>query len=232
MERTTSANPHVENDLQDLWPESNEVYHPRREQILDAADQIIATEGIHRLSLGNIEDKTGMSRGQLTYYFPKKEAILIAVFDRMLRRMIAEIVSSGGPTPGTGQAWDCTKHMFAHRLTSFAQGSRQDLSSLIYTFLAQMNHREDYRDKLAFMFEEWRTRLADDWTLTVPEPRPPLSPRIAATLIQALVNGLTMQLAVNPNTFDSEEMLAACEWLLAPMFGKTTTNDQAPNPRE
>src|SRR5579871_4205070 len=59
----------------------------RRDQIMDAAEAIIAGQGIHRLSLGNIEERAGMSRGQLTYYFPTKESILLAVFDRMLRRM-------------------------------------------------------------------------------------------------------------------------------------------------
>jgi len=55
---------------------------------MDAAEAIIAGQGIHRLSLGQIEKRAGMSRGQLTYYFPTKESILLAVFDRMLRRMI------------------------------------------------------------------------------------------------------------------------------------------------
>src|SRR5262245_27031982 len=66
-----------------------EVARRRREQVLEAAEAIIATEGLPRLSLGQIEKRTGMSRGQLTYYFPTKEAILLAVFDRMLARMIA-----------------------------------------------------------------------------------------------------------------------------------------------
>ena len=69
-----------------------------------------------------------MSRGQLTYYFPKKEAILIAVFDRMLRRMIAQIMQTADPKPGTGQAWDCVRHMLAHRLEAFAQGGRNDFA--------------------------------------------------------------------------------------------------------
>lgn len=190
----------------------------RREQILDAADSIIATEGIHRLSLGNIEEKTGMSRGQLTYYFPKKEAILLAVFDRMLKRMIAQILQADGVKPNTGRAWDCVRHMLAHRLETLANDGRNDFTSVVYTFLAQMNHRDDYRDKLSGTFDEWRNKLAEDWVQSTSEPRPPVKPRIAASLIQALVHGLTMQLAVDPNAFDRQEMLAACEWLLTPMF--------------
>src|SRR5947199_10831702 len=79
----------------------------RRDQVMDAAEAIIAGQGIHRLSLGNIEERAGMSRGQLTYYFPTKESILLAVFDRMLRRMIERAMRSDGPRPMPGRAWAC-----------------------------------------------------------------------------------------------------------------------------
>ena len=53
----------------------------------DEAAGVIAEQGIQNLSLSEIESRTGMSRGQLTYYFKAKEDILLAVFDRMVRRM-------------------------------------------------------------------------------------------------------------------------------------------------
>src|SRR5438270_11535626 len=59
----------------------------RREQIVEAAVSIIAEQGLQNLSLSEIEKKAGMSRGQLTYYFPAKEDILLAVFDRLIRMM-------------------------------------------------------------------------------------------------------------------------------------------------
>jgi AcrR family transcriptional regulator len=45
----------------------------RREQVVEAAVAVIAEQGIQNLSLSAIEQKAGMSRGQLTYYFPTKE---------------------------------------------------------------------------------------------------------------------------------------------------------------
>src|SRR5260370_7003585 len=59
----------------------------RREQIIEAAVAVIAEQGLQNLSLSEIEKKAGMSRGQLTYYFPTKEAILLAVFDRLVPLM-------------------------------------------------------------------------------------------------------------------------------------------------
>ena len=56
----------------------------RREQIIEAAVSVITERGLQNLSLSEIEKKAGMSRGQLTYYFPAKEDILLAVFDRLV----------------------------------------------------------------------------------------------------------------------------------------------------
>jgi AcrR family transcriptional regulator len=191
----------------------------RRDQIMDAAEAIIAGEGIHKLSLGHIEDRLGgMSRGQLTYYFPTKESILLAVHERMLRRMLARLFQGDGPMPGTGRAWDCVRHALAKHLEPGGPSAAEtNLFSLLYTFLAQMSHRADYRTRLSQMYAGWRDHLAADVADSVPKPRP-LAPRVVASLFQALVHGLTMQLAVDPNAFDRAEMLDACTRLLAPLF--------------
>ena len=116
----------------------------RRDEIVTAATEIIASEGLHRLSLARIEKRTGMTRGQLTYYFRAKEAILLAVFDRMLARMIEEAIADaarhGAPPPGTGHAWDGLRHALTARSppTSSATRQRHELFALIHTFMAQV----------------------------------------------------------------------------------------------
>src|SRR5277367_1512620 len=68
----------------------------RKEQIVEAAVAVIAEQGLHNLSLSEIETKAGMKRGQLTYYFKHKEDILLAVFDRVLEMMYQRL----GTKPG------------------------------------------------------------------------------------------------------------------------------------
>ena len=141
-----------------------------------------------------------MSRGQLTYYFPTKESILLAVYERMLRRMIREVMAGDGPKPMTGRARDCFQHALAGHLglePAHAIERKKELFSLLYTFLAQMGHREDYRNKLSEMYRGWREHIAADVADTVREPRP-MDPLIAASLLQALVHGLSVQLMVDP----------------------------------
>jgi AcrR family transcriptional regulator len=204
-------------------PADSEVARRRREQILEAAEAIITSEGLPRLSLGRIERRTGMSRGQLTYYFPTKEAILLAVFDRMLARMIAEAIAAaereGAPKPGTGSAWECLQHGFQ----SLAQDRRKpdgNLLALVHTFMAQVGHREDFRRKLAAANANWRAHLTADFAAA--DPPPALPPEVLASLVMALFQGLTDQLTVDPDAFDRTRMAEACLTLLAPLFGRPT----------
>jgi AcrR family transcriptional regulator len=205
----------------------SEIALARREQILDAAEAIIAGFGIQELSLGRIEKSTEpkMSRGQLTYYFPTKESILLAVYDRMLRRMIRERIQSDGPKPMTGRAWDLVQHgLSKHLEPEWPPAGNRELFSLLFTFLAQMGHREDYRKRLSQWYGEWRSFIAADIAGSVPEPRF-ASPRVLAALIQALFHGLDVQLMMDPDAFDRAEMLAVCIRLLAPLFNQTADPD-------
>src|SRR5436309_9743615 len=83
----------------------------RREQIVEAAVTVIAEQGLQNLSLSEIEKKAGMSRGQLTYYFPAKEDILLAVFDRHLERLCQRIGTPLGQAPEEASGWEWVQHL-------------------------------------------------------------------------------------------------------------------------
>lgn len=94
----------------------------RREQIVEAAVAIIAEQGLQNLSLSEIEQKAGMSRGQLTYYFHAKEDILLAVFDRVLELAYQRWVPTHNrrtsvPIPAAAGRWcnACLRRLSASR---------------------------------------------------------------------------------------------------------------------
>jgi AcrR family transcriptional regulator len=179
----------------------------RREQIVEAAVAVIAEQGIQNLSLSEIEQKAGMSRGQLTYYFPAKEDILLAVFDRTLQRM-RERAQAGGfencPAPGAG--WDRVRFLVSHLLLSAPPNPT--FGALQHTFLAQMGHRDDFRQRLANLYEEWRGHIARDFADELAHrPDAPASPRALATLVQAVIHGLFVQRAADPHAYDQREVV-------------------------
>src|SRR5262245_43471427 len=73
----------------------------RRIEIVDAAAAIIAERGLQSLSLSEIENRAGMSRGQLTYYFKTKEEILLAVFDRLLEGIRGQVAGPHAEDPSS-----------------------------------------------------------------------------------------------------------------------------------
>ena len=91
----------------------------RREQIVEAAVAVIAEKGLQNLSLSEIEKKAGMSRGQLTYYFPAKEDILLAVFDRLLLLMYQRIGTPEGRSCDQLSGWDWVRHLLQKTLPAW-----------------------------------------------------------------------------------------------------------------
>ena len=206
-------------------PADSLIARARREQIVEAAVGIIISQGLHNLSLSKIERETRMRRGQLTYYFPTKEDILLAVFDHLLALLIRQVhgLDDIRDKHGLPGIWEMIAQALRTVLGRDPIG--WEFHALQYTFLAQMAHREDFREKLASMFGEMRAGMAAHWTVSA---RPTLalarkvSPKTIASLFQAIMHGLTMQLAVDPDAFDRAEMLELCVGLLAPLFIKTT----------
>lgn len=210
----------------------------RRGQIVEAATAIIAEQGLQNLSLSEIEKRAGMSRGQLTYYFPAKEDILLAVFDRLLELTYQRIGTPAGQPPDQAGGWEWVQHLLA---TVPAQpGESAEFNALQYTFMSQVGHRKDFRERLARLYEEWRSNmargLAEDLRRRPAARR--VEPRALATLVQALLHGLVMQAAADPRAFQSEEIVHLCVDMLSTYLwdggnGKSreTKNGKKPNGR-
>jgi AcrR family transcriptional regulator len=61
-----------------------------REDILDAAELVVAQHGAAHLTLDAIAERAGISKGGLLYNFPSKESLLKAMLARLLDRCNAD----------------------------------------------------------------------------------------------------------------------------------------------
>lgn len=206
-------------------PAPTELAKQRRGQIVDAAMEIIATQGLHKLSLGNIEKRVKMTRGHLTYYFPTKEAILLAVMDRMVERIHARHCGAEGPKPGQVPMAEFLPHAFAKFLTPM-EPEKAAFLSLVHTFKSQAGYREDVRKRLADLNREFREKIAADYAAT--ETNPAVPPAVFAGIMIAVLGGLDSQLAVDPDAFDREAMLAGLLTVFSPLCASPNTTVGSP----
>ena len=197
----------------------------RREQVIEAAVAVIAEKGIQHLSLSAIEEKTRMSRGQLTYYFHSKEDILLAVFDRMIDEM-RKAHDSGKPPPDApalcGEGWQKVKALLTCLILHPPE--RPEFHALQFTFLSQIVHREDFRKRLASLYEYWRGLGSADFAAAMPPAPggPAVSARTLASFIQAILHGLAIQRVADPASYDPQEMLTLTLYLLGNYLGQET----------
>jgi len=61
-----------------------EEYAARRNEILDAAQQLIYTKGYELMTIQDILDSLGISKGAFYHYYSSKQALLEAVLDRLM----------------------------------------------------------------------------------------------------------------------------------------------------
>jgi AcrR family transcriptional regulator len=198
----------------------------RRGQIVEAAIAVIANRGIQHLSLSAIEKTAGMVRGQLTYYFKTKEEILLAVFDRVLQQMYERMERTAVQTGCTGclySGWDWIRKLLTVLLTQ--PPASPEFGCLQHTFLAEVGHREDFRRRLASLYEQWRANMAEGLAgdLAAGRASRRVSPRAMASVVQALLHGLVAQTLADPDAFNRQEMLDLCLDMLGTYLGVQTT---------
>ncbi len=63
---------------------------PVRDRLLDAAEQVIARDGVSSLTLESVAREAGVSKGGLLYHFPFKSALITAVVERLATRCECE----------------------------------------------------------------------------------------------------------------------------------------------
>jgi AcrR family transcriptional regulator len=74
----------------------SENYDDIQRGILTAACGLFAKQGYMRASIADLADACKLSRGALYHYFESKEAILFAILDAHIRKMIADVEAAMG----------------------------------------------------------------------------------------------------------------------------------------
>jgi len=185
-------------------------------QIVDAAKRVIARKGYAQTSLKDIADEAGMSKGAIHYHYPTKEAlvskVLEAATDTVAERTLAAW-KSGGDDPLQALR-SAVRELWEVRSTG------SDEVHVISNLLAQSLHDESLRPQLAAYY-----RLASAQTsehligaLAAFGMQPKVEPALIPRLLLGLLDGLVLQVFVEPDAIDADELVKAVELIAGALF--------------
>jgi AcrR family transcriptional regulator len=160
----------------------------RRDEILDVAEALIRARGYDGMSIQDVQDELGVSRGAIYHYFRSKEAILEAVIERMTAQgmevihPIADDRSLGATEKlqrvfATGGAWKAER---SDLLLAVLRSWYSPGNDLVRSRAAAAAYAE-FRPLIARIIRQGKVEGVMD----------PGSPDHAATVITALFTGST-----------------------------------------
>ncbi len=145
------------------------------DRLLNAAEQVVARNGVSNLTLDAVAREAGVSKGGLLYHFPSKSALITAIVERLARRCDAEhalALEKEPPAPGA----------FTRAYLNARMRPRDPHEELIQTaLLAAAGTDSHYLDAFRKRLSEWQLRLQDDG----------IDP-VAAMIIRLAIDGLCM----------------------------------------
>lgn len=163
----------------------------RREDLLDAAEQLFLEQGFHGTSVDGLGAAAGISGPGLYRHFASKDALLMAVLDRIWTQLRPAIDAAADQAPGRGLATLLDAHL------DLAVGRPSALVLLVrelrhldldYRRLAARNHR----------------RYVDAWVDALRRRAAHLADEEARTTVLA-VHGLLDSVALNPEAHGSAQ---------------------------
>jgi len=128
----------------------------RQEQILDAAEKVFSERGLSGARMDDIVEESGLSKGALYWYYKSKDAVILALMERILERELrqaAKLVES----PGT--AGERLQSLMRLALADIADLGR--LLPLAYEFLAMASRSSSVRQAMATYYQRYAKLLSE-----------------------------------------------------------------------
>lgn len=185
-------------------------------QIVAAATRVIARKGYARTSLNDIAREAGMSKGAVHYHFPSKEALVAKVLETA-----CDAVAERTRTAWQGGGHDPFEALRASvRELWAARTTRSDEVAVVADLLAQALHDESLRPQLAgyYRFASSQTTQHLVTVLASFGLRPKVSAELIPRLLLGLLDGLVMQVFVEPDVIDADELVRSVELIAGALF--------------
>lgn len=188
----------------------------RREQILTAAFDVAATEGLEGMTIMQVARVAGLSPGLVMFHFKSKRALVLAVLDHLIDtttilRVPPEVAAILEPA----ERWVA---LMRHEMKRYA--SEPLHVRLTFDFWAAGIRDREVGDRLRTEFARYRKAFlpfAASVIAAMPERFRGATPKGLATVGVSMIKGCAVQAMIAPEHFDIDAYLLAVEGLLGSM---------------
>lgn len=175
---------------------------PRNENIksiiLDEAEKLLQQKALSDISLAQIAECAGVSKGTLYYYYKNKDDILFDITDRYLRRQWEELI-----------AWteNKEKDTSIHRLVKYVIERNVEASQMrVHLLDAAISGNETLRQKMVQRYSEFQTLISQK----IAERTDKVSADFITWLILTSSDGMIVQKVLRNDAFREEAFILQC----------------------
>ncbi|MFF9778603.1 TetR/AcrR family transcriptional regulator [Streptomyces sp. NPDC013978] len=176
-----------------------------RAAAIEAAAELFGTAGYRGATFKDVAEKLGMTAAGLTYYFPDKDALLAAVLQERDRSALAEKTAIP-PSPSRADIADHVMRFLAENIEHPGLAELHCVLSAEATSAEHPAHehfRHRYRVARALLTDAFEGVGARGGI------RPPIPPRVLATLLLSVLDGVQLQWLLDPEEVDMRETVGA-----------------------
>ncbi|RKQ36828.1 TetR/AcrR family transcriptional regulator [Kocuria tytonis] len=161
---------------------------PTQERIADAAIRVIARRGFDVVSMRSVAQESGLSAGTVQYHYTTRQDLLVAALTRSVERQVQRVERARGPGGYRASLVRALRELLpleGVRREDAAVWVSYGAAASTRTWLAELYWAE--MQHFHAMVRDVLERARQDGKL-----REGLTPDAAASLVTALVNGLTL----------------------------------------
>lgn len=201
----------------------------RRRALIEATLVCLGREGHAGLSIRKISKEAGISVGLINHHYANKDALVGHAYEHLAHSLLDTVraqVAAAGPDP-RARLSACF-----HGIFSSSALERSTLRTWV-VFWGMIDHSKsinDAHDQTYAVYRQLLETLLEDIQAHRQAPR--IDMRLAAIGLSAMLDGLWLELSLNPTTFARDEAILLCEsWadgLLAGSMPQLRHADAAP----
>jgi len=171
----------------------------KRQQIVEAATQVIARKGVEKTSLNDIAEAAGISKGSLYYYYASKNDLIFDITEthiNQISRNLFDIIENSRETT----EWKDILNILFERIMAAETRGRLHL----YLLQQALNGNTELAERFRKKYGEWNATIREGFS-KIDQERAEYT--VLSTLIIAALDGCLIQSMLGLNISPATEII-------------------------